>query len=443
METSRVLPSAPPTSFYRFGSDRFYLIGAGIVVLSYVLEAPVRYVLGMVSLDLLIYLRDAVIAAYVVTAALSWTQGQVSAFPVIIVSALLTLHTLIGILTLNNVVQPLFGLKIFLPLLLGLVIGPLIQARPREVAVFAGWCFAVTAIGVALNAVLDFPWIGASYDTPLGTRELSRKWWTGGGGARLPGFTRASYFAAQLMLTSLVPLLAARPKLWLRITLTAIAGAIIFLTTSKAPWTGLAALFACDVLLLAKGLRPLVGMITAVLFVVCVALPIISLQLGAPSGPVPSWAISFVERITDMWPGALALYDGPASVIFGRGVGGIGSAQALAEARVANSADNLMLFLLVSFGPAGVIYLGVVVARLAARVSSSPLSRSLHCAHGWMIVILAVGLTSQMIEDPVSNISLGISIALSLIQPMAATPTRLAHSVARLTELGSRTHSPH
>jgi hypothetical protein len=435
MGTSRV----PLTSFYRVGSDRFYLIGAGIVVLSYVLEGPLRYVLGMVSLDLLIYLRDAVIAAYVATAALSWMRGQVTAFPVIVVTALLTLHTLIGILTLNNLVQPLFGFKIFLPLLLGLVIGPLIHERPREVAVFAGWCFAVTAIGVVLNAVLEFPWIGASYDTPLGTRELSRKWWTGGGGARLPGFTRASYFAAQLMLTSLVPLLAARPKLWVRIALAAIAGAVISLTTSKAPWTGLVVLFACDMLLMARGLRPLVGVITAVLFVVCVALPFVGLQVGAPSGPVPSWATSFVERITDMWPGALALYDGPASVIFGRGVGGIGSAQALAEARVANSADNLMLFLLVSFGPAGVIYLGFVVARLAARVSVSPLSRSLHCAHGWMIVILAVGLTSQMIEDPMSNISLGISIALSLIPPLAATPTSLARSVVHLPELESRT----
>jgi len=137
---------------------------------------------------------------------------------------------------------------------------------------------------------------------------------------------------------------------------------------------------------------------------------------AAPAREVPSWAQSFVERMLEMWPRAFALLDGPISVVFGRGLGGIGSPQQLGEAYFYNTADNVMLFLLVSFGIAGPIYVGIVAARLSATLATGQLTRSVSWACGWIAVLLAVGLTSQMIEDPISNLSLGISLAL-LFQP--------------------------
>jgi hypothetical protein len=143
---------------------------------------------------------------------------------------------------------------------------------------------------------------------------------------------------------------------------------------------------------------------------------VICVQLEAPAGEVPSWAASFVERMLQMWPRAFALFDGPLSVVLGRGLGGIGSPQQLGEAHWFNTADNVMLFLLVTFGIAGPIYLGIVAARLSATLATGATTPAVCWACGWFALLLAVGLTSQMIEDPISNLSLGVSLAL-LFQP--------------------------
>ena len=405
----------PSSELYDTGLDGFYLGGAAAIVLSYVLEAPLRFGLNAIGLDFAIYLRDAMIVAYAGISVIAWGRSGRGAGPLAVTLAVLALHALIGFVTLNDARQPLFGLKIFLPLVLGVVIGPLLHSRTRQVERFAAGCFWITAIGVLLNAFVEYPWTGMSFETAIGTRELSRKWWSAGE-ARLAGFTRASYLAAQIMLASLVPLLAARPRWWLRVLLISIAVAVITLTTSKAAYIGLLALLLCSGLLFARGMTPLLVGFIALLYFSCVALPIVCVQLDAPARDVPSWAASFVERMLEMWPRAFALLDGPLSVVLGRGLGGIGSPQQLGEAYWYNTADNVMLFLLVSFGIAGPIYVGIAAARLAATLATGLLTRSLSWACSWIALLLAVGLTSQMIEDPISNLSLGVSLAL-LFQP--------------------------
>lgn len=420
------------SSYYAVGSDRLYLLGTAIIVGSYIIEAPLRFLLGMISASMLIYTRDVAVVAYVVFVAASWLRGQRSAFLVPAVLAILIVHTLIGVLVLNSLIQPLFGLKIFLPFLLGIIVGPLVRERPREVVTYCWWAFIITAIGVVMNGSLDLPWIGASFDTPLGERELSRKWWSGSE-ARLPGFTRASYIAAQLMLTSMVPILAARPRFVVRLFLAAVAAPIIVMTTSKAPLMGLAALVVADMFVLLPGLTLVTSVLVIVLYLAGAALPIVSVQVKINNlAEVPGWAESFVERMQDMWPRAFALYDSPFTVLIGRGLGGIGSAQLLAEPRLLNSADNLVLFLLVSFGLAGPIYLGLVLVKLTASIPDVRFDHALHWACGWLVVILAVGLTSQIIEDPVTNMSFGISASLLLTRrfvPQRNLTNQVLHSV--------------
>jgi hypothetical protein len=398
--------------------DRLVLGSAAAIILSYVLEAPLRFGLNLVSLDFAIYARDAVIAALVAMTLLPWRSSRPGVGPVAIAAAVLSVHTLIGVLMLDNVRQPLFGLKIFLPLLFGLVVGPLLADRPRLVTRFAYLCYALTAVGVLLNAYVEYPWSGLAFETAMGTTELSRKWWTAGD-ARLAGFTRASYLAAQLMLISLVPILVRRPRWWWQVTLLALAGFVIFFTTSKAAYTGMIALIVCHLLLLGPNLTPLLVGFVATLYVTCIALPIVCVQIEAPTGRIPSFAVSFVERMLDMWPKAFALLDGPLAVVFGRGLGGIGTPQQLGDARWFNSADNLMLFILVSFGVAGPLYFGALALRLSARLAAVRRDDTVSWACGWIALALSVGLTSQIIEDPLSNFSLGLAAAL-LFRPARA-----------------------
>jgi hypothetical protein len=407
--------AVPSPALHTRALDRLVLGGACAVILSYVLEAPLRFGLNLIGLDFAIYARDLLTIAFVGMMMLPWQRPRPGAGLVAIATAVLCVHTLIGVLMLDNVRQPLFGLKIFLTFLLGLVVGPLLRDRARQVAGFASVCYALTALGVLVNVFVEYPWTGLSFETAVGTTELSRKWWTAGE-ARLAGFTRASYLAAQMMLVSLVPILTQRPRWWLRVTLLALAGVVIALTTSKAAYTGLAALTVCHLLLLGPSLTPLLVGFIASLYVTCLALPIICVQLDAPTGRIPSFAASFVERMQDMWPKALALLDGPLAVLVGRGLGGIGSPQQLGDARWFNSADNMMLFVLVTFGVAGPTYFGALALRLSGRLADGPRDHTLSWASAWMAIMLAVGLTSQMIEDPISMFTLGVGAA-SLFGP--------------------------
>jgi hypothetical protein len=403
-------------SFYWFGSDRLYLGGAALVLLSYVLEAPLRFGLSALSLHSLIYLRDAWVLLTAALITLSWLRGQVSATLFVGVSCVLGVHTLIGVLNCPAIAQPLFGFKQFLPLLLGLSIAPLLQARVRQVSIFAGVCFGLTALGVLLNVWVDYPWIGMSYETAAGTMEVSKQWWSDAG-LRLPGFTRASYLAAQLMPLCLVPLLSQRLGRIVRLGLYASAAAIIWLTTTKGALTGVLALALSDVCLSLPGWSPLLGVLLAGEFATCLALPLIAVQIGPLAAPVPGWAQSLMERIGDMWPRAFELYDGALSVVFGRGLGGIGMSQNFGESFRFNAADNLMVFLLVTFGLLGPIYLGIVVARLAAFCKHLPIEPVTRWAAGWIVILLAIGLTTGMLEDPVTSVSLGISLGLLARSP--------------------------
>jgi hypothetical protein len=403
---------------YLVGSDRGYLVAFTIILLTYVVEAPLRFGLGVLFTDKIIYLRDVASALCVAAAMLSWFQGQGSAYVVVTGGAILMLHTLIGVVTLNTFAQPLFGLKIVAPFLLGLTVAPLLRIRIPQVSTFAGWCFVITAVGVVMNIWVEFPWVGMEFDSPVGKLQLSRQWWSGGG-LRLPGFTRASYIAAQIILATLVPLLAAASSAFKRLSLLGLAATVIALTTTKGAWSGLLLLLICDSLTFA-GLAHVAGAVLALAFFACLALPIIGVQFGRIGPPVPTWAESFMERLGDMWPRAFDLYDGPVSVVLGRGIGGIGMAQKLGEERIFNAADNLMVFLLVSLGIAGPIYLGWLIVRVAVAVRHVPVALPTRWACGWLAVLLGVGLTTGMIEEPVTNITLGISFGLMFVPRQVA-----------------------
>ncbi|MET0386202.1 MAG: hypothetical protein ABW321_09610 [Polyangiales bacterium] len=403
---------------YLIGSDRFYLFGGALVVLSYVVEAPLRFALDLVKLSALIYLRDLMGVLCALFLLLSWLRGQRSASLMAGVCALLTLHTLIGILGLPRMLQPLLGLKTYMPCLVGVALAPLLERRVAQVTKFAAWCYVITAAGVITNYWVEFPWVGLAMDGPMGELELSKQWWTADG-LRIPGFTRVSYIAAQLMLISLGPLLATGIGWLLRLVLIATAGVVISLTTTKGAFTGLALIAVVDLLTVMSGFYGLVAPLLMGTSLVCLALPLIGVQIGRPNGPVPSWAESFAERIGDMWPRAFELLDDPVSVVLGRGVGGIGMPQTFVEPLLFNASDNLTVFLIVSFGVVGPLYLGLLVTRFAVRTRQAPRARTTRWLAAWLAALLGVGLTTGMIEEAVTCVTLGISIGMLFAQRKA------------------------
>lgn len=404
------------SSFYKFLSDRVLLTVAAVAFWSSAVEGPLRFLLHSVSAETLIYLRDLLGLGALVCVVLSWATGQREAAPPVVALAILLGHTLIGVLQLPSAFQALFGFKIFLPFLVGLMVAPLLRVRDQLLFKTACAAFWISAVGVFANVFFEYPWIGLDYETAFGTTQVSRQWWVTGGIMRLPGFARASYSAAAIMLVSAVPALLNRGATLHKSAVVIAGTGAIVLTTSKAPLIGFVVLLADALLVYRLRLRALYQGVPPVLAALGVVMPLIAVQLNLANLQVPEILLSFMQRVSEMWPGAFALFSGPGEVVWGRGLGGIGTAQGFGgEWQLSNSADNVMVYLLVSLGLAALVYMGLLVLRVFSRLqvtAGSPANQDRYATwvRSWFVVWLANGLTSNMIEEPVSNMVLGLLV---------------------------------
>lgn len=400
------------STVYALASDRFFLRTATLVLSTYLLEGPLRLALVVLHAQPFLYLRD---LATVVLVVLACVSGGAASVPVLVIGAILLAHFLIGCVSLPALLQPLFGFKVFLPLMLGVVLAPLVRRSSHRVGLFSCIAFATTIIGVGINVFVDYPWVGLAYDAPLATTvEVSRLWWTDGA-FRLPGFARASFTAAAIVLATLVPTLTIVRRLWIRMLLLAVAGGTVLLTTTKGAMIALVVFVLCEAVHYIGGLQAWIS-IVAVLATVCLSLPLLGSGLGLHSAHVPSWQLSFVERIDDMWPRAFKLLDEPLQALWGRGLGGIGMAQTLVEPAKFNAGDNVMVYLLISFGVVGIGYVAVMLLRTYQYLDSRSASGATEpLVRGWVVIWLSFGFTTNMIED--TSMALVIGVVLGLVLP--------------------------
>jgi hypothetical protein len=243
---------------------------------------------------------------------------------------------------------------------------------------------------------------------------------------RLAGFARASFDAATIVLVLTVPILASRWNVLWRVALWVLAFATIWLTTSKGALLALAALAVWRVL---EGFRaPRQWVIGWTLFFAacCAALPIAAVQFGfgVRRSTVASWLSSFMDRVDFMWPDALSGWLEHGSLFIGRGLGGIGFPQLGLEWWRYNAADNLMIYLLVSFGLLALVYVAVLLRGVAQTFDANEVDPFFaRCVRGWTVVLFSYGCTSNMIEQPLMNLVIGICFgAVTILGPRGAQP---------------------
>jgi hypothetical protein len=174
------------------------------------------------------------------------------------------------------------------------------------------------------------------------------------------------------------------------------------------------ATFAIDVFL-STGLRmrAVANAFVITIALVCLAVPLLSIQLGFNATSVPMWFGSFMERILDMWPKAFGLMDYAGQALWGRGTGGIGTAQTYGEPLLINAADNLFVYLIVSFGILGVAYVAVFLVKLLSYTQGLPSTDLMfRCVRGWAVVWLTYGLTANMIEEAAINLPAGVAFGI-------------------------------
>ncbi|ODT15900.1 MAG: hypothetical protein ABS35_30060 [Kaistia sp. SCN 65-12] len=320
--------------------------------------------------------------------------------------------------------QVAFGTYTFMPLFLGMVTVATGGSGAALVLVAALWWGAVP--GVLASAVIDLPWVGASYEI-LGVKAQFARAWSAFGHQRLPGLSRASFTAANQIAAACALLLVGRFAFRAKVGIWGLSLAAVWLTTSKAPLVAVAVL-PLAILLHDRAARSTEArhrgdqwVLAGLLFVV-VALPLAAwLGLRIPAmGHLGFLSLgSLGLRMVSMWPGALALLDPPWPRLFlGLGFGGIGSGQAYFDPARYSAADNLFVFLLVTFGLASLLLVAVVLRgnrELAFRAPA--LARRFHVV---AVVVLIIGMMSNVVESVVPALLLGM-LAGKALDPWAVT----------------------
>jgi len=389
---------------------------AAAYIASQAFDSVLRWLLNMVHAVAVIYLRDAdlVVIAFL-CCYLIVREGRAVTRTVLLFSCAAVL-VCVSLYSDLNVAQTLFGVKVWLPFLVGFLLFeadtlPAMNWRRTWWLVWLALCCSVL-----LNHFVQYPWSGLNVDVGDASISANREW-AAGGIRRLSGFSRTSFDAAAIILVLYIYLICLPRRIASSLFLILFSGAAIALTTSK----GAAVAFLTTVVVLpllhyaraakSTGKYVLYGGLI-VLAVIGLAVPLLSEQIQFPRlqvGTPEFWLFSsFVDRAWVTWPRSFSLLSQGWQWFVGRGVGGIGAAQNLFEPSIYTPGDNFFIYLYVTAGAFG----AALYAYLALSVVKLSFDRAPHrAAYLLVLAVFAYGLTVNLVESATLALSLGAVFA--------------------------------
>lgn len=393
---------------------KFYVYTLFLLALTSVLAGALRFTLAVAGKENLFYIpKFLVVLALGAEAFEVVRSGRTSNLTTGVVLLLAT-SGLVGLFTLNHVMQVVFGLYLLLPLLFAIVAQPAIAENPGLCGKLIGVLWVTAATGVVLAWITPMPWTGFSYDVGGVAMEASREWTTNGV-ARVAGFSRASYAAAYQLLFLALPIVMSWRRRLLALGMWIVTGALIVITTTK---TTVGVYLALTILLpimrwriVPRGLKHAVAIVLPwFVTVMAIALPLSTLwftynfTLHGMQGVILS---SFGDRLNQTWPDAFSLIARHGSYIFGRGAGGIGTAQSVYEPQLYNPSDNIFIFGYCTFGILFVPALALFVRRIAAV----DLRASTQATLIWAMAVAALtaGWTGGNLEGGFNTLAIGLA----------------------------------
>lgn len=337
---------------------------------SYIFDAPIRFLLSVIHIESAIYLRDITLAAIIISSTISWIIGKTksnSLTPIYLIS----LHLLWGIINLPSIAQPIVGLKILLIYITGIICYETYRTRTEQYHKLFNIAYIISAAGVLYNYFLPMPWTGMTFASAAGDVTINKEWYTAGI-QRIAGLARSSTETSAILAILSAPLITSRKtNIYCKLTIYITTLALISITTTKG---GVIAWLAIGTLLPFTNhqstKKPIYFTIWAF---ACIGLAIPALiyayDIRLTTNSNLSWLLSsFADRINRMWPEALANIQNHGSLIFGRGLGGIGFAQSFGESNRFNSADSVMLYIYATFGIPGIIYTAHIINKFNSKI---------------------------------------------------------------------------
>lgn len=398
-----------------------------VFVFSQVLSGVLRWTLGSIGLQALIYAPAVLLWMDIARIGLrSFGRGEMS-MAALWLCLILLLAMLVGMLSLPTK-QVVFGAWILAPLLFGYAATSGIKLSAPGMRIAALGALVIAAVGVIGNAYLEYPWVGANFE--LGGKEIagSREWHIGEQ-RRLAGFARSSFdCAGQIAVFAVVVNAAMRSRFarWLVWGLTLVA---IGYTTARGVL--LAVLAAMVVIEAPAALRRLAAAGMLGLGLALIVLPpllawtgdysqVARLQMKAVYG-------SYLDRMSSMWPEALALLANSPVPPLGRGLGGIGAAQTLFEPDAFNAADNVLVYQFVTLGALALPIIATFFIGALRHVSAS--DADARTRFGLYVIVIWYGSVGNIVEHPL----LALSYGLLLYASFAKIKPRLAGTGVRIT----------
>ncbi len=314
-----------------------------------------------------------------------------------------------------------FALYTWTPFFLGLAL--VSQGAETLLLRHAAPWWALAVLGVVVNRFVHFPWTGSSFEV-LGQESLVARDWTTNGLERLAGFSRASYSAAnEITVFGILLVARAGGSRTMRVLVWILSMAAVALTTAKTPLMALLfvppALGIQQLLPAQRGRRHdtrfLLAMATlAALMAALVILPISSatqeLLFKYSFADVGFLTLSsMIDRTATMWPSAFALIAADHNSLewaLGRGLGGIGSAQTIFEPHDTNTADNMFVFLYVTFGANCIVFGLAIFSRFRAICSEK--GERFVFFFALAACVLVLGLATNVVESILPALALGM-----------------------------------
>ena len=344
--------------------------GIILYLLSFIVEGPIRYVLHSTGGESIIYIRDVfmvyILIAYMFNVLLLGRINKIMMATIFI----LFFHTIVGIFYLGKS-QVLFGLKLMVPLLMGMMAYPIFSSRPETIKKIFLIFFSIAVLGVFLNMFVTFPWEGISYELAGHEIEGTRAW-AAFGFKRLAGFSRISFgVAAQILIFSIylishLELTLVTVPLWL------LAGIAILATTSKSIMVAYAVI---SLFLMIRKIIPnfydIYQKALIVPIIIMIVLPVwayifsgSNVGMDILKNPL---LVTFSDRMLNTWPDAFNILQKQGNFFLGRGIGAMGVSQVYFESQYYSPADNLFVYALGFFGMMSIVYF-LYIYKLAQKI---------------------------------------------------------------------------
>lgn len=397
-------------------------------------ESPIRYLLYLGGVPQLIYIKDVIILFILLIGLLNIFLIKKINKIVLYIIILVMLGVVFSVINKLNVLQIIFGLKVFLPFLSGFIIAYYYPKVIYDIAKLSKYYLIISSIGIILDYFVNFPWKGLNYSIMSYEVEGNRSWTTFGI-ERLSGFQRSSFDAAIfmyiLLLLNYIYRSLNKPKGYINLFnfLLYLLGIIsILLTTSKSSYIALLSLLI--IILFIKSSRYFKNSLSTwltkaflfILFLNGIIPPIISLiyQKNYHNKYISNviyfisqekyqiYFASYLDRIYNTWPNSLDLLFSSITPFFGRGIGGIGASQQFFEPLKYNFADNIYVYLFVTYGVFAV-FLFLLIAGYVLKLKK--IDKNNYIITLLLSTIFTFGATINYIESTTLLLFTGVFLA--------------------------------